>query len=229
MINWTPKNARFMNISLPIVGLIIGVIGYYLFNIVKYLNFGVNLSAVIMVMYFLFITGGLHFDGLLDASDGYFSRKDIPTRLKIMSDSGVGAFAVITAVCQILIRFGLFSQIFINRDFNPIMIIFIPIVSRILVAYMKCTFPQAKKESLSNMYNSNSAFNIWILALFFSVTLYLLWHFAGYMGTLIALAGVLYCVFYYFSTKKHFGGITGDLLGAFTELGETLMWFVAIF
>ncbi len=229
MIEWTPKNARFMNLSLPVVGLLIGAIGFYIFNLLKLSGLGTNISAVFLTLFFLAITGGIHFDGLMDAADGYFSRKDMATRLIIMSDSGVGAFAVITAIFQLLLRFGIFSQILIKPDFNALIFIFIPILSRIFVAFMKCCFPKAKKESLSDLYNSKSALNLWVLSLIFLLTCFLLCYFVNIQSILIVSGLALFCSFFYFSTKKHFGGITGDLLGAFSELSESFMWLIAIF
>ncbi|TAM78354.1 adenosylcobinamide-GDP ribazoletransferase [bacterium] len=60
------------------------------------------LVAVVAVGAPLALTGALHFDGLLDASDGAFAPRTPERRREIMRDSRVGSFAVVTGVLVLL-------------------------------------------------------------------------------------------------------------------------------
>src|SRR5699024_3005102 len=43
----------------------------------------------------IILTGGIHLDGWIDASDAFFSYRDVKKRLQIMEDPRVGAFGVL--------------------------------------------------------------------------------------------------------------------------------------
>ena len=53
--------------------------------------------AVILTVIPVFVTGGIHVDGLLDTSDALSSWQERTRRLEILKDSHAGAFAIITA------------------------------------------------------------------------------------------------------------------------------------
>lgn len=54
-----------------------------------------SVLAILVLMIYLMITGGLHLDGLADVSDGLFSCRDKERMFEIMKDSRIGAFGVI--------------------------------------------------------------------------------------------------------------------------------------
>ena len=52
------------------------------------------------------VTGFMHLDGYMDVCDAVLSRRDLPTRRRILKDSHCGAFAVI---CLVLLALGQWS------------------------------------------------------------------------------------------------------------------------
>jgi len=78
----------------PLIGLLIGI-GLL---ILKKATFFVNpyISAIILVFFYVWITGGIHIDGLSDTSDGIFSGQDQTKMLDIMKDSRVGSFGALS-------------------------------------------------------------------------------------------------------------------------------------
>lgn len=224
LIDWAPRRMKFVPLWLPLVGLAVGACGWGLFLLLSAWNAGSAIKAAAMTIFYLAATGGVHADGLMDTADAYFSRRDIPRKLEIMKDSRVGAFAVMTLAAVLLLKFALFAEAFSKTGFAPIALLFMPVFSRAFQASMIYLFPYAKGEGLAAMYGRDPdrrfliAFALWALAACAG-----LWLLAG--PKYLAVPGVcaLYYVFYHFSSKKQFGGITGDVLGAFLEISELLM------
>jgi adenosylcobinamide-GDP ribazoletransferase len=74
-----------------------------------------EVSAALAVALGLALTGGLHFDGLLDTCDGVFSRRSPEERLAIMRDPRVGSFGVAGGVCILLLKFAALATLPADR------------------------------------------------------------------------------------------------------------------
>ncbi|MCD6323021.1 MAG: adenosylcobinamide-GDP ribazoletransferase, partial [Clostridiales bacterium] len=166
----------------------------------------------------------VHTDGLMDSADAYFSRRETERKLEIMKDSRVGAFAVMVLVIVILLKIAFMSEILTSGNNIGVLLIFIPIISRTLQSSMLYYFPFAKEDGLANMYGGKikKGFGFILLAVFVATCIGI-FIIAGIKALIIPGIALLYYLFYYFSVKKNFGGITGDLLGAFLEVAEMLM------
>ena len=229
LIDWTGRRMKFVPLMMPLVGLINGLIVFGIFTLLTALDYSAFFKAVIMCLYSIVFTGGLHIDGLMDTADAYFSRRDKVRKLEIMKDSNVGAFAVLTLVIVLLLKVAFLNELFTQNHKSSILIIFIPIISRLLQSSMLYLFSPAKPDGLARMYGA--------LDKRFSLTLFGLLLLLG--GLFVVLVGVksllligvvlIYYALFYLSSKKQFGGITGDLLGAFLEISELIMLGTLIF
>lgn len=224
IIDWTPRRMKFVPIWLPAVGAAIGAAGWGLWLLLSGLDINGILKAALMALFYLAATGGVHTDGLMDTADAYFSRRDTARKLEIMKDSRVGAFAVMALAAVMLLKFALFAETFSKALFNPVILAFIPVLSRSFQASMIYVFPYAKSEGMAAMYGANPDRRFLIaFALSAAAACAGIWLLAGVKYLVVPGVCVLYYVFYYFSSKKQFGGITGDILGAFLEMSELLM------
>lgn len=229
VIDWTPHRMKFVPLWLPLVGAAIGAAGWGLYLLLAAWNANAMLKSTLMALFYLVATGGVHMDGLMDSADAYFSRRDIPRKLEIMKDSRVGAFAVMAMASLLLMKFALFSEAFSKGAFNPVILPFIPMLSRAFQASMIYLFPYAKGEGLAAMYGKNPdrrfliAFGLFAAAAVCGIALL-----AGLKYLAVPGVCLFYYLFYYFSCKKNFGGITGDILGAFLEASELLMLAAAV-
>ncbi len=94
------QNLSFKGIALyaPIVGIILAAILGLLDGLLELvLPFNSGLRSAIVVVTWVFLTGGLHLDGAMDTSDG-LGVNELERRLTVMSDSRSGAYGVITAI-----------------------------------------------------------------------------------------------------------------------------------
>lgn len=229
VLEWTPGRRRFVPMWLPLVGLLIGAGAWGLFLLLSLWQVSPVLKAVLLTLYFPVITGGMHTDGLMDAADAYFSRRDRDRKLEIMKDSRIGAFAAMALAAVLLLKTGLFAEAFSAGRFPALLLLLIPALSRAFQSSMIYLFPYAKGEGLAAMYGREPDKRLLIAPGFLAA--------AACAGVVflagpkyLAVPGVcaLYYVFFYLSSKKQFGGITGDVLGSFLELSELLMLAAAI-
>ena len=211
---WTPQNLRYFCPMLALSGFIFSALWLSAWHI---LSLAHTLSPVLrgflMMLFTLALTGGLHLDGLMDSCDAIFSHQDRPTRLHILSDTHAGSFAVMGCVIVLLAKTLLFSELF-TLSVNPSLV---PVYSRLGMAILLNTLPFAKSGGLAVMLGSSRSrtHNI-----FFAVMTVILL-FVSSVAQVIAFIIIL--LLWRKICLQIFGGITGDLLGAFVELSEVFM------
>src|SRR5262245_8421508 len=79
----TSNSMHGLSKYLPAVGLLIGVILAALAFALDALQTNSLLMAVLLTVSWLSLTGGIHFDGLMDTADGIFSHRDTARMLEI--------------------------------------------------------------------------------------------------------------------------------------------------
>jgi adenosylcobinamide-GDP ribazoletransferase len=100
--NWTldfQKVAQFA----PLVGLIIGGLLGLLDFCLGALGMPLLPRSAIVVLAWVFMTGGLHLDGAMDTADG-LAVTDPERRLAVMMDSQTGAFGAMAAIAILLLK-----------------------------------------------------------------------------------------------------------------------------
>lgn len=172
-----------------------------------------------MTLLTLSLTGGLHLDGFMDTCDAIFSHRDRETRLKILSDTHSGAFAVMGCVIILMLKSFLFAEIFSHNFF---IIASIPVYSRLGMGFLLNNMPFAKSDGLAVILGSsrNSHNNIFF-ALIFIILISL-------SSKIILITFIIIFIIWKNICSKIFGGITGDLLGAFVEISEAFMLMGAV-
>lgn len=229
-IPFEQRQVRFSVLSYPIVGLFLGILMYGVLIILSQLTtVSLLIIALLLVTLGIVYTGGLHLDGWMDCSDAFFSYRDQKKRLEIMKDSRIGAFAALSVILLLAWKFVLVYEVIniLELEYYGV-IIFIPFISRInmglklyfgklarnegmAMAMQKCL---VKKDSI--IYGVIIVGNMLLLGLFFQ-HLFL-------VVLLLLISSFSYFVVSTMFDKKHFGGITGDTLGASVEGGELWLW-----
>lgn len=110
---WDQNLKKEMLAKLPIIGLIAGFLAFLLSYILNSLHVPISVSAFFLTLYTFGISGFMHADGFMDCCDAILSRRDLAERQRILKDSRVGAFAVIS---MILMALGTFSAFFAIQE-----------------------------------------------------------------------------------------------------------------
>ncbi|MFJ3923806.1 adenosylcobinamide-GDP ribazoletransferase [Streptomyces sp. NPDC090022] len=99
---WDRPAARTGMVCAPLAGLVVGLCAAALGTALVLLSAGPLLAAVATVAVPAALTRGLHLDGLADTADGLGSAKPAETALRIMKQSDIGPFGVITLLLVLL-------------------------------------------------------------------------------------------------------------------------------
>lgn len=200
----------------PLVGLVVGGVAL-LAEMAAGVFFGPGVRAAAAVGGNLWVTGGLHLDGLMDTADGIGSSRTRERMLEIMKDSRVGAMGVVTGALSLLLRFAFIGEMPVALRWQALLIA--PALGRMCMATVAGLWPSARKGQ--GMGGSFSAYvGPWQRAGALGLGLALSVAVGGWRGLLawvLALgAGLLTAR----SLAGKLGGLTGDTYGAINETAE---------
>ncbi|GHH96832.1 adenosylcobinamide-GDP ribazoletransferase [Neobacillus kokaensis] len=208
--------------AFPLQGLFQGLIySFLLYLLLEYTPFSHLAAAFILWLMTIVLTGGIHLDGWMDASDAYFSYRDQEKRLEIMKDPRTGAFGVMSIILLLSSRFLFIYEITENAHLMSfILIAAIPFFSKAVMGVLLLSVQSAKREGLGFLFQNAAKLEaLWIYPIYLLVSVFLL------PITGILLAAAVVCLFYARrKVIKWFGGITGDVLGAAVEGTELILW-----
>ena len=212
----------------PVVGLILGFIVYGLAGAVDYAAFHKwpEVAAFAALVSGVFLTRGLHLDGLSDWADSFGSLGDRERMLRIMKDSRGGVFGVLALISLCLGKWVVLVRLWQLRA--GIWIVAAYVISRAAQAELAAGLPYARLEGgTARDFVEGSGLGQRIVSLGgAAVILYALFALKG----LEALAlGLLVCELFGLWCMKRLAGVTGDTLGACSELVELTVLLAAVF
>ena len=196
----------------PVVGLVIGLIDMAVYLLtVQVLP---EIYGVLFAMLAnLFVTGAFHLDGLSDTADGIYSARTRERMLEIMKDSRIGTNGAIAMCFDLALQF---AGIWYCSP-RPLIILLLPLAGKMVqgaIVY-KAVYPREKGIGIYvGTIDGGTVIGTVILALIPMVLAFSLWG--------IVIFGVLYLLAYLFRVyiTGKIGGITGDVMGAGTELAQ---------
>ncbi|MEV5666163.1 adenosylcobinamide-GDP ribazoletransferase [Streptomyces flaveolus] len=107
---WDRGAARGGMLCAPLAGLAVGAAAAATGLVLLFLGAGTLLAAVATAAVPAVLTRGLHLDGLADTADGLGSGKPAEDALRIMKQSDIGPFGVITLVFVLLAQVAALTQ-----------------------------------------------------------------------------------------------------------------------
>ncbi|MEI6639623.1 MAG: adenosylcobinamide-GDP ribazoletransferase [Chlorobium sp.] len=207
----------------PMVGLLLGLmqatLAYY-----GHLLAWNELAAALVVFAGMALTRGMHADGLADMADGFWGGKGKEAALRIMKDPNVGSFGAIALFALLLLKWIAMLKL-IEQGAFPVIVSGV-LLARWVQVLLASSLPYARSEGgtaqafVSGAGASHSAVAsiltfCFLLPLFYPdiIALVFVISAAGVAGVMIALL-----------SYRKIGGVTGDVLGAGSEVTEALVW-----
>ena len=206
----------------PVIGFILGLILYMvalLWTLIPFEKWSWG-CAVVLSALSIWLTRGLHMDGLADWADS-FGGFDRERKLAIMKDSSLGAFGVTAVLLGIIFKIVAFERIVASGSFSFFMII--PVISRDMLVELQTTLPYARSDGMAGMFIKGANNRHRIISHMAALVICI---FCGAAGITLYLAAFAVTIFLKGMFRKQFNGITGDLLGASNEIIEIILLMI---
>ncbi|NWF52744.1 MAG: adenosylcobinamide-GDP ribazoletransferase [Nitrospirae bacterium] len=239
-----PLVGVFQGISLVAAGVILRKI------------FSLELTNGLLILLLVLINGSFHLDGLADTFDAIASRGNIEKKLSIMKDSTIGPAGVVAIVFALLLKFlALNSLSLLPHPIFYSAVFLMPILSKWTMVISMLHGKPARQDGLGKIFMKSINIRSVILSTFLMILLFVLivaihiifnkvipinpTFTKGRVGGLLLFLIVLLALLYLLSLllvrffDKSFGGLTGDTLGAISEITELaflliIIWFKSI-
>ena len=220
-----PRNISNSRAFYPAVGLLMGLL---LIGVEEGSSriFSEPLTAAFLAAVMVFVTRGLHLDGLMDVFDGVFGGFTPERRLEIMRDSRVGAFGVVGGVTILLLKYGaLVSLLTLPEPGKEWALLLFPALSRWTMVVLLGAFPYVRTQGLGSPFHGTGIKVATTVAGLFALAASVL--LGGFAGLGLFFGVMIFAWLMGWAMAKALGGLTGDTYGATNEIIETAVIIVA--
>lgn len=150
------KSMKYILSWFPMTGVILGMLQILVLWALQYLSLPSLFVAVMVSVFPIIYTGGIHVDGFMDTTDALRSYKSKEDKIKIMDDPHSGAFSIIALAIYLLVCIALYYLIAVRMiafnaaDSAAIMILMgtIFVMSRSLSSLTCYILPKAKNSGM---------------------------------------------------------------------------------
>lgn len=200
----------------PVYGWMIGAFMCLIYFLMKPLDMP-YLTAFVIVLGELFLSGGTLADGLMDSSDGLFSGRSRERSLEIMKDSLIGSFGLLSMIIFInLYTLGLGS---LDGSLYPVLIA-APTLGRLNLVISICEYPYARPYGMGKAFSAYRSNHAVAIASFFALLPAL---YFGFVYVLLAGASLLLGLYLNHWIVGKIGGTTGDTYGFVNQVTEVFL------
>lgn len=217
------KSVKYFPAIGAILGLILSGFSYLFYAALPHYGFALpaHITAALLLIFSILLTGGLTADGFMDTMDGVFSGRSRERMLEIMKDSRVGANGVMAFTLLVLCKWSLLLDL--SNGNIAIALFAMPVISRMAMVIGITLFPYARPEGIGKAFAQYaSKKTLWFAAMFTVVLLVP----CGLIGAAAMLAVILFTAWFGRYITKALGGLTGDVYGALTELSELFVLLI---
>lgn len=207
----------------PVVGLLLGLIQVFTVYLVSLSGWN-ELAAAAGVFGGVILTRAIHADGLADVADGFWGGRTKDDMLRIMKDSSVGAFGVVALSAVLLLKWIAMVKLVQSGSFACI-------ASGVLLArwvqvMLASSMSYARKEggTAASFVNGAGWRHILVGSVLTAALLYMPYHNKPFIPVVLAAAASLAALLAGMTSYRRIGGVTGDVLGAGSEIAEVFVW-----
>jgi len=203
----------------PLVGFILGGFYFGLALGLSALEVSPDWIALSILIAMVVLTRAFHLDGIADMADGFWGGHTRERILAIMKDSATGTFGVIALTVILAIKY--LALYHIVKENTLWMIVPPVVVSRLAMTVLAAPFSYARNEGTGHAVISNVSYIQAAVAAMYTAAL-LVWFF-GRASVILIVIGIAAAVLVGLFSNRKIGGITGDVLGATSEITESLL------
>lgn len=217
---------------LTFIGLLIGSCLAVINLLFELIDFPTFTRSILIISVWIYFTGGLHLDGVIDTADG-LAVTDDQKRLSVMRDSVTGAFGVMAAVILLFIKTLALGEI---TYYSWLSLILATTWGRFAQFVAIAKYPYLRETGKGDFLAKNLHFPQDFLLISFPLLLLIIAHFfftnqSWYLILFIHFICLAIAIITGFWFHSQLGGHTGDTYGATVEWSEafilcflTLLW-----
>ncbi len=203
----------------PLVGCLIALLQWTLLLILDAINVHPVLQALAATTMLMVLGGGLHQDGLADMADGFGGAFERDKVLAIMKDSTIGTYGGLALLLSLATRVCAITLL-IQHDVVLIGLLTAAAVSRCSIV-LAWRLPYARDigtgKSLTQLTGSTEVAGALIFAAILTITC------LGLHALIVFIVTAAIFMFMGWLCIRKIGGVTGDTLGATTEITDVLL------
>ncbi len=204
----------------PLVGILLGLL-VAVFDTIVVRFWAPPVAALLDIILLAVLTAAFHLDGLGDTADGLLGQRSTDKALEIMKDSRIGTMGLVAILFGLALKWGGIAGLDSHRS---IFLIVIPAYARAGILFGMRFLPYGRPNGTGKPFFKTQLAPIHFWGLIFPVGLSLILGFkAIWLNLLFAVIVGSILNFY----KRRMGCITGDMLGAMTEVTESGLFLMA--
>lgn len=211
----------------PLVGLVIGGLLWGLVWTLAQVCPGATAAplAALGLIAWVWLTGGLHLDGLADSADAWVGGLgDRARTLEILRDPHIGAMGALTLGLILIGKWSALLALIAADDLLPLL--WVPVLGRTQVMVLMLTTPYARPGGMAAQAVACLPRGpAWVVVGLALSLVALADRLAGGWGLPLLVAGIT-LILWRHAMVRRLGGFTGDTAGALVELTETAVLLV---
>jgi adenosylcobinamide-GDP ribazoletransferase len=204
----------------PLVGALVGTVAVIVLWTVRRV-LPATLTATVVVLSGIVLTGALHLDGLADVADGFGGGRTRDDVLRIMRDHQIGTYGAIALIMALLFQVAAIGSL-IERDAAGRFLVIAPAASRWAMVLLGRRLPYARADAglgraLTDHVRDRDVWESTALVLLITTLL------GGWSGIVSLVVTLALTAGVGFVCWRRIGGVTGDAFGANAVLCETMI------
>jgi adenosylcobinamide-GDP ribazoletransferase len=212
-------------VAFPLAGATLGLIQAILAWLLLIILPSGPVTAICLLAGFL-LTRGLHIDGLADTADGLIGTTNRENAFKAMADSAVGVMGASIFFLVYLFKFSLLAD---SGFLLPLTLFFMPLAGRWAIVLAGCLYNPARELGLGDLFLRELGLRHFIKASLSILLLLIImfWLLPPLVVPVLTASGAALISSWVLAgyANRRLGGLTGDILGAVSEIGEAIFLF----
>lgn len=221
--------ARSM-VYFPFVGFVIGIILVYTDKALLWF-FPDAIVNIFILLVSVLVTRALHVDGLADSVDGIMGGRDRESRLAIMKDSRIGTAGVLGIVFIFVIKYVSLNNLF--AEYKTAALLTAPAFSRWAQMLMMFKSDYGREEGMGKAFVGHVRTSGLVAASIISVGISAFVianeQRTAILAIVIPFAVACFTMLWRWFVTRKVGGVTGDSVGAVSEMIEALTLLLFVF